>query len=253
MGNLHEGHLELVRIAKERCASVIVSIFVNPMQFGPEEDFASYPRLLEDDAVLLDQLDIDLIFAPSLDDMYPTGRDAQTKVTVPDLTEVLCGERRPGHFDGVTTVVSKLFNLVQPQLAFFGEKDWQQLTVIRRMVLDLDFPLQIIGVPTQRTTDGLALSSRNSYLNAKELKLAPELNRTLFALRDEVLRGNDNYEQLQAKAQKRLAKLGFQPDYVEVRDGSDLRAPGRRTSNRRVFAAAFLGKARLIDNIPIDP
>ena len=252
MGNLHEGHLELVRVASERCGFVIVTIFVNPMQFGPNEDFVSYPRMLEKDAELLNKVGTDVLFAPSLDEMYPSGRDSQTKVSVPSLTDVLCGKSRPEHFDGVTTVVSKLFHLTKPQIAFFGEKDWQQLTVIKRMVSDLDFPLRIIGVPTQRADDGLALSSRNGYLNAMERKLAPKLNRTLQDLREEVVSGNDDYEKLQQEAMERLSDLGFRPEYVEVRDADDLQVPGERTSNRRAFAAAYVGKARLIDNIPID-
>lgn len=252
MGNLHEGHLELARVASDSCGSVIVTIFVNPMQFGPNEDFANYPRMLEKDAELLNKVGTDVLFAPSLDEMYPSGRDFQTKVSVPSLTEVLCGKSRPEHFDGVTTVVSKLFHLTKPQIAFFGEKDWQQLTVIKRMVSDLDFPLRIIGVPTQRADDGLALSSRNGYLNALERKLAPKLNRTLHDLREEIVGGDDDYEKLQQEAMERLSDLGFRPEYVEVRDADDLQVPGERTSNRRVFAAAYVGKARLIDNIPID-
>lgn len=252
MGNLHDGHLELVQVAQKRCKSVIATIFVNPLQFGPSEDFDSYPRVLEADAQQLRDVQTDILFAPSLDEMYPDGQDAHTTVSVPGLTDVLCGANRPGHFDGVTTVVTKLFHLAGTDFAYFGEKDWQQLAVIRHMVRQLDFPLEIVGVATQRAPDGLALSSRNEYLSADERKIAPRLNQSLCELREKVLSGNDYYDELESTAKQQLSEYGFKPDYVEVRDEVTLQLPDAGSTQRRVFAAAFLGKARLIDNVAID-
>lgn len=252
MGNLHAGHMELIKQAQSKCTVVIATIFVNPLQFGPNEDFSSYPRVLEKDSDLLRGRGVHLLFAPSVDEMYPRGGTVDTNVSNPHLTTMLCGERRPGHFDGVATVVGKLFNLTQPDIAFFGEKDWQQLTLIRGMASDLDFPIDVVAVPTVRNTDGLALSSRNSYLDAEERKKAPLLYSTLVSVKERVLCGDTRYSQLEDDACTTLALSGFVPDYISVREGASLQKAAKESTDRRVFGAAFLGKARLIDNIAID-
>ena len=252
MGNLHAGHLKLIKAARAESTVVVATIFVNPLQFGPTEDFESYPRVLEPDARLLQEHQTDLLFAPSMDEMYPSGMTRHTNVSLTHLTGVLCGSNRPGHFDGVATVVSKLFNLIQPQRAYFGEKDWQQLTLIRAMVRDLDFPIRIVGVPTVRSEDGLALSSRNGYLNADERAKAPLLYESLSRIRQSVLGGNSDYSKLESEAIDLLASKGFAPEYVSVREGASLHAASPASTDRRVFGAARLGSARLIDNIPID-
>lgn len=253
MGALHEGHLALVDAARSKCSVVVATIFVNPMQFGPNEDFENYPRVLEEDSKLLEQRGVDILFAPSVHEMYPTGKEDHTIVMIPHLTDVLCGRNRPGHFDGVATVVSKLLNLVQPDIAFLGQKDWQQLTIIRAMVRDLDFPVEIEGVPTVRDERGLALSSRNNYLRSNEQAQAPLLYSVLTRLRDRVLRGRADYAKLESQAANSLANGGFTPDYVSVRESRTLRPANSHSKDRRVFAAAQLGKARLIDNLAIDP
>ncbi|MCY3885019.1 MAG: pantoate--beta-alanine ligase [Gammaproteobacteria bacterium] len=252
MGGLHEGHLALVDAARSECSVVIVTIFVNPMQFGPSEDFENYPRELEDDSRMLVQRGVDLLFAPSVDEMYPNGRDHHSVVMLPHLTGVLCGRNRPGHFDGVATVVSKLFNIVQPNTAYLGQKDWQQLTIIRAMVRDLDFPLRVVGVPTVRDSRGLALSSRNNYLSVDERAKAPLLYTELARLRDRVLQGEVKYTELESQACKALEDDGFTPDYISVRESHTLKVANSHSKNRRVFGAALLGKARLIDNLAID-
>lgn len=253
MGGLHDGHLALVDTARSRCSQVIATIFVNPLQFGPNEDFESYPRVLERDAELLKKKGVDLLFAPSVHEMYPNGRDDHTVIALPHLTNVLCGTSRPGHFDGVATVVSKLFNLVQPHVSYFGEKDWQQVTLIRAMVCDLDFPIDIEVVPTFRNNRGLALSSRNSYLDQEQAAKAPLLYSALVQVRDLVLRGENNYAQLEAGATQSLADAGFTPEYISVREGRSLRVANSQSRDRRVFGAARLGETRLIDNLAIDP
>ena len=252
MGNLHAGHLKLVDDARSQCTTVIATIFVNPLQFGPNEDFASYPRMLEEDSDQLRSKGTDLLFAPSEEEMYPRGRTSHTNVTVAHLTSMMCGANRPGHFDGVATVVSKLFNLTQPDIAFFGEKDWQQLTLIRGMAGDLDFPLEVVAVPTVRDRNGLALSSRNSYLSTEEVKKAALLYSTLVGVKEKVLAGDSGYRLLEEEAIAALARSGFVPDYVSIREGSTLRNAVAKSTDRRVFGAAHLGKARLIDNIAID-
>ena len=252
MGNLHRGHLHLVEQARELATHTVASIFVNPLQFGPNEDFATYPRTLDADAQQLAAVGLDLLFAPSVAEVYPRPLEAMTQVTVPALPEVLCGARRPGHFNGVTTVVAKLFNMVQPQVALFGEKDWQQLLVIRQMALDLDLPLEVVGVPTVREADGLALSSRNGYLSSAERAVAPQLHVTLQAIAQRWQAGERDYLRLEMEAQARLQTLGFRPDYLEIRAAYTLQRPTPLTSeNLRIFAAAWLGKARLIDNLGI--
>lgn len=249
MGNLHEGHLALARQAREQCANAVATIFVNPTQFGPDEDFASYPRTFEDDVAQLEAAGIDLVFAPTTDEMYPHGRECLTTITVPSLANTLCGEARPGHFDGVATVVAKLLHLATPHRAFFGEKDWQQLALIRAMVRDLNIATQIVGVPTVRADDGLALSSRNQYLTAAEREVAPLIYRKLCAVRDAIHGGEGDFARLEADAASELAAAGFAVDYVAVRDAERLVEPEPNTASLRILAAARLGRARLIDNI----
>lgn len=252
MGNLHRGHIRLVERARELAPRTIASIFVNPMQFGPSEDFAAYPRTLEEDSRQLDAAGLDLLFAPALAVVYPRPLDNMTQVTVPELPAVLCGASRPTHFNGVTTVVSKLFNMAQPDVAVFGEKDWQQLVIIRRLVVDLDFPIEIVGVPTVREADGLALSSRNGYLSAEQRAIAPTLYETLRATAARLRSGEQNFMALEDEARARLAKAGFRPDYFEIRRPHDLQRPTPEdAADLRIFAAAWLGRARLIDNLAV--
>lgn len=251
MGNLHQGHIRLVERARERAARTVASIFVNPLQFGPSEDFAAYPRTLDEDRRRLEAASLDLLFAPPVAGMYPRHLDEMTQVTVPELSQILCGASRPTHFRGVTTVVAKLFNMVQPDVAIFGEKDWQQLVIIRRMVVDLDFPIEIVGVPTVREADGLALSSRNAYLLPQERALAPTLYATLQATAERLLAGERDYAALETEAKTRLAAAGFRPDYLEIRRSHDLQLPASGDAELRIFAAAWLGRARLIDNYPV--
>jgi pantoate--beta-alanine ligase len=253
MGNLHRGHLVLVGEALARADRVVTSVFVNPLQFGPAEDFDSYPRTLEQDAALLGEAGNHALFAPSEREVYPNGRDGCTRVDVPVLSDQLCGASRPGHFSGMATVVAKLFNMVQPDLALFGEKDFQQLLVIRRMTADLNLPVEIVGVPTVREADGLAMSSRNGYLTPEERAVAPRLYATLRqaagALRDGVAAA-----EVEREALRSLAAAGFRPDYVSVRRRDDLAPPvqGAAGGALVVLAAARLGAARLIDNLAVD-
>ncbi|WP_439107264.1 pantoate--beta-alanine ligase [Congregibacter sp.] len=249
MGNLHEGHLELVRRAKQQGDIVVVSIFVNPMQFGANEDLDAYPRTLSADREKLFSEGVNYLFVPSEEDIYPDGLSAQTVVRVPDLSETLCGSNRPGHFDGVSTVVSKLFNMVQPQFALFGEKDFQQLSIIRKMVEDLSLPIDIIGVPTVRADDGLALSSRNHYLTLPQRDVAPLLHKTLLDCRDAIACGFDNFLQIESHARMQLLQAGFAPDYFAIRDARTLQAVGESTEEIAILAAARLGGTRLIDNV----
>lgn len=252
MGNLHAGHIALVNTASQHADFVVASIFVNPLQFGPNEDLASYPRTLAADKDKLIEAGCHLLFTPSVEEIYPNGQALQTIVHVPGVSEGLCGGSRPGHFDGVSTVVSKLFNMVQPDLAVFGEKDFQQLAVIRTMVRDLDMPIQIIGEPIVRSDDGLALSSRNGYLSAEERATAPVLHRTLLQLADAIRRGERDYPALLASSKKALLAAGLRPDYLEVRNSLDLRPATADHRELVILAAAFLGKTRLIDNLLID-
>jgi pantoate--beta-alanine ligase len=252
MGNLHRGHLVLVGEALARADRVVTSVFVNPLQFGPAEDFDSYPRTLEQDAALLDEAGNHALFAPLEREVYPNGRDGCTRVEVPGLSDQLCGASRPGHFSGVATVVAKLFNMVQPDLALFGEKDFQQLLVIRRMTADLNLPVEIIGVPTVREADGLAMSSRNGYLTPAERALAPRLHATLRQAA-EALRDGVGAAEVEREALRSLAAAGFRPADVSVRRRDDL-APvqGAAGGALVVLAAARLGAARLIDNLSVD-
>lgn len=251
MGNLHEGHLQLVRRARQLGEVVVVSIFVNPMQFGANEDLDAYPRTMTADREKLFAEGTHYLFAPGVEDIYPEGLEVQTVVRVPDLSETLCGSSRPGHFDGVATVVSKLFNMVQPHVAVFGEKDFQQLSIIRKMVADLCMPVDVVGVPTVRDEDGLALSSRNLYLNEEQRAIAPLLHRTLLESRKAIACGFDNFLQLESHARMQLLQAGFIPDYYAVRDARTLRAVVENTEEIAILAAARLGSTRLIDNVRI--
>lgn len=252
MGNLHEGHLELVRTCRRQCDVCVVSIFVNPTQFAPNEDFANYPRTLDDDLARLDEVQVDVVFNPDVAVMYPAGQDDHVAVTVPALANMLCGASRPGHFDAVATVVAKLFNIVQPKRAFFGEKDWQQLAVIRAMGTQLDMPVDVVGVPTVRAESGLALSSRNNYLSDAERDRAALLNATLVDMKQAISTGNQHYDELESQAATALADGGFDVDYVAVRDAHRLCEPDAATTDLRILAAARLGRARLIDNVGVD-
>ena len=249
MGNLHEGHLSLVDASRRSCDVTVVSVFVNPLQFGPNEDFERYPRTPNEDAALLERAGVDFRFAPSERDMYPNGRDGHVVVTVPSLTSILCGAHRPGHFDGVGTVVLKLFNVVAPTKAFFGEKDYQQLTLIKTICRQLDVPIDVVGVPTIRAADGLALSSRNQYLSGDERARAPAIQRTLQDVRAALEKGDRNYAGLEQAGVSKLADEGFVVDYVAIRNAASLAAPRDDDRELVVLAAARLGRTRLIDNV----
>lgn len=249
MGNLHDGHLALVAEARRRGDVVVATVFVNPLQFGAGEDLDAYPRTLVEDQAMLEEAGCDLLFAPETTTLYPRGLAAQTRVCVPEVSEGLCGGDRPGHFDGVATIVTMLFHLVQPDVACFGEKDYQQLAVIRRLVADLHVPVEVVGVPIVRAADGLALSSRNGYLDADQRATAPALYRTLCALRDALEAGADSDETL-ADGLARLKEAGFTPDYLELRD-ADLGQVTTTTREAVLLAAARLGPTRLIDNLSL--
>ncbi|MBM2829701.1 MAG: Pantothenate synthetase [Gammaproteobacteria bacterium] len=249
MGNLHSGHLALVERAQEAADRTIVSIFVNPTQFVAGEDYKEYPRTFDEDIEKLSTWRTDLVFHPEVEEVYPKGLHGKTCVTVPELDNFLCGAFRPGHFAGVATVVTKLFNIVQPDIAIFGEKDYQQLLVIRQLVTDLCFPVDVIGVPTIREEDGLALSSRNEYLSANERKAALLLYRTLMGIADAIDKDERDFITLEQQATESLIKAGFRPDYVKICNADNLGKPG--TGDMVVLAAAWLGKARLIDNVII--
>lgn len=258
MGNLHAGHLSLVKEARARAGFTVASIFINPFQFGAGEDYEGYPRTLDDDIDKLREAGVDLLFTPGVGDLYPQGLEAITRVEVPEIGKILCGASRPTFFRGITTVVSMLFHLVEPTWAFLGEKDYQQLLIIRRMVSDLKMPVEIIPVPTTREADGLAMSSRNGYLTMDERQRAPVLYRALREARDSLAAGKGAGEGDIAAIRTReigiLRATGFRPDYFEIRRAADLGVPeaidlGQEEGNLRILAAAWLGKARLIDNI----
>ncbi|KXO81768.1 pantoate--beta-alanine ligase [Acinetobacter venetianus] len=249
MGNLHEGHLTLVRAAKKICDIVVVSIFVNPIQFGAGEDFDSYPRTLEQDSRLLADVGCDIIFAPSVEQMYGS-QPRLTNISVGQITDDLCGKSRPGHFDGVAVVVTKLFNIVQPDYAFFGQKDYQQLAVIRQFVQDLNIPLEVIGVPIVRAEDGLALSSRNGYLSVEQREIAPTIYRLLKQAEQSLQEGKALSEVL-ANISAQLTQAGFVVDYVEARQ-PNLQPVEKFDRNLVLFVAAKLGSTRLIDNLEVD-
>jgi len=252
MGNLHSGHAALVTKAAQRADFVVATIFVNPMQFGPNEDLATYPRTLAADQERLIEAGCHLLFTPNVEEMYPHGMADQTTVSVPVISEGLCGASRPGHFDGVSTVVSKLFNMVQPDLAVFGEKDFQQLAVIRTLVRDLNMPIQIIGEPTVRAEDGLALSSRNGYLSAEQRAIAPQLYRVIQTIGRAIDGGDKNFSQLLEAGKAELQGLGLRPDYLEVREATSLRPATAQDDDLVILAAVFLGKTRLIDNLHLN-
>ncbi|MDR8014709.1 pantoate--beta-alanine ligase [Ectopseudomonas guguanensis] len=252
MGNLHAGHVSLVEIAAQRADFVVASIFVNPLQFGAGEDLDKYPRTLAADQEKLLAAGCHLLFHPDVAEIYPHGMGDQTRVSVPGVSEGLCGASRPGHFEGVATVVTKLFNMVQPDLAVFGEKDYQQLAVIRALVQDLNMPIQIIGAPTQRAEDGLALSSRNGYLDAAQRSTAPTLYRSLQAIAEELRRGARDYARLIDGAQEQQRAAGFVPDYLEIRNAVTLRPAQVDDRHLVILTAAQLGGTRLIDNLVVE-
>lgn len=248
MGNLHDGHLALVRHALTRGGAVLASIYVNPLQFGENEDFASYPHTLDADLAALRTLGVAAVFTPDESTMYPRGAAAQTRVVVPELGEILCGAQRPVHFQGVTSVVARLFNILAPDLAVFGRKDYQQLAIIRRMVADLAMPVEIEGVATARAPDGLALSSRNQYLAPRERRIAPGLYRVLQDCVRRIQAG-DGIDAATDQGLDELRVLGFTPDYLEVRVAGDLGRPCAASGELVVLGAARLGRTRLIDNV----
>lgn len=248
MGNLHDGHMKLVDEAKTRADVVVVSIFVNPMQFDRPDDLVRYPRTLQEDCEKLNKRKVDIVFAPAPADIYPQGTDTQTYVDVPGLSTMLEGASRPGHFRGVSTIVSKLFNLVQPDIACFGEKDYQQLQLIRKMVADMGYDIEIVGVPTVRAKDGLALSSRNGYLTADQRKIAPALSKVMNSVADKLLAGERNEEELIAIAGQEINDAGLRADDIQIRDADTLLALSESTKRAVILMAAWLGQARLIDN-----
>lgn len=252
MGNLHAGHIALVQQAVARADFVVASIFVNPLQFGPNEDLDSYPRTLAADQEKLLAAGCSLLFAPDAQVMYPNGMAQHTSVSVPGVSAGLCGGSRPGHFDGVATVVCKLLNMVQPDIALFGEKDYQQLAVIRKMVADLNIPVQIFGVPIVRDADGLALSSRNGYLNAQQRANAPVLQQCMQAIKAQIKQGSRDYAALFTQFKTDLQAAGFRLDYVELRDALSLQPADAESTQLVLLAAAYLGPTRLIDNLIFD-
>ncbi|EFL7016397.1 pantoate--beta-alanine ligase [Escherichia coli] len=248
MGNLHDGHMKLVDEAKARADVVVISIFVNPMQFDRPEDLARYPRTLQEDCEKLNKRKVDLVFAPSVKEIYPNGTETHTYVDVPGLSTMLEGASRPGHFRGVSTIVSKLFNLVQPDIACFGEKDFQQLALIRKMVADMGFDIEIIGVPIMRAKDGLALSSRNGYLTAEQRKIAPGLYKVLSSIADKLQAGERDLDEIIAIAGQELNEKGFRADDIQIRDADTLQEVSENSKRAVILVAAWLGDARLIDN-----
>ena len=248
MGNLHDGHMKLVDEAKARADVVVVSIFVNPMQFDRPEDLARYPRTLQEDCEKLNKRKVDLVFAPSVKEIYPNGTETHTYVDVPGLSTMLEGASRPGHFRGVSTIVSKLFNLVQPDIACFGEKDFQQLALIRKMVADMGFDIEIVGVPIMRAKDGLALSSRNGYLTAEQRKIAPGLYKVLSSIADKLQVGERDLDEIITIAGQELNEKGFRADDIQIRDADTLLEVSETSKRAVILVAAWLGDARLIDN-----
>lgn len=252
MGNLHEGHLQLIDQAKANSDVVVSSIFVNPLQFGAGEDLDNYPRTLAADQEKLNARGCNYLFAPTDAEVYPNGRESQTQVEVPEISDLYCGATRPGHFRGVATVVAKLFGMVQPDVAVFGEKDFQQLMVIRRMTEDLSLPVEIQGAPIARNEHGLALSSRNGYLSEQELETATVLNASLREIEAALIEGNKDFDSLIESAQQRLEAAGFKRDYLVICRRQDLQPATPEDSQLVVLAAAYLGPARLIDNLQIN-
>jgi pantoate--beta-alanine ligase len=252
MGNLHAGHLALVERAQQLADQVIVSIFVNPLQFDQAADLHRYPRTLSADVQQLRAYHTSALFCPSQEILYPYGLARQSKVSVPELSELHCGASREGHFTGVATVVTKLFNIVQADIAVFGEKDYQQLLIIKKLVNDLNIPIEIHSVATMRETDGLAMSSRNQYLDANERIIAPQLYQTLCETKQAISQGNNNFAELEQQAKDRLRAQGFTADYFSICHAQTLLPATPEDKNLVILAAAWLGKARLIDNILLD-
>lgn len=252
MGNLHAGHLSLMAASLDRCDLTVATIFVNPLQFGPHEDLEGYPRTLAEDHAQLEDAGVDLLFAPHETEIYPEGRSAQTAVSVPGISTELCGASRPGHFDGVTTVVLKLFNIARPNVAFFGRKDYQQLTIIANMTRHLNVPVEIVGVDTVRADDGLALSSRNRYLDDAQRAVAPRLYATLQDTAAALRTGENDLPGLERTALGCLQAAGFEPDYVSIRDALTLAKPDPHARSLVILGAARLGRARLIDNLCLE-
>jgi pantoate--beta-alanine ligase len=252
MGNLHEGHLTLVRKASEHADVVVVSIFVNPMQFDRADDLNNYPRTLEDDLAKLNSEGVDFVFTPTPEMMYPEGADKQTFVEVPGISQILEGASRPGHFRGVSTIVGKLFNIVQPDVACFGEKDYQQLALIRKMVIDLNMDIDIIGVPTVREMDGLAMSSRNGRLTMDERQRAPVLARTMRWIGSQIRNGKRDYKSMLEDASDQLRAADIEPDEIFIRDARTLQLLSDASNQAVILVSAFLGSVRLIDNLVVD-
>lgn len=247
MGNLHAGHLSLVKQVQDKADYIVVTIFVNPTQFVEGEDFESYPRTLDSDLKQLENLNVDMVFIPDNNEIYPTGNNITAEVTVPELDSIYCGEFRPGHFKGVATIVTKLFNIVQPDMAIFGEKDYQQLLVIQSLVNNLNLPIEIIGSAIMREKDGLAMSSRNQYLSEEERKIAPILYENINKIALKLQNGDRNYEKMEKDAIFTLKNAGFRPEYLKICDSETLLPP--KEGNLVIIVAAWLGKARLIDNV----
>ena len=251
MGNLHAGHASLLAVARARADKVVASVFVNPLQFGPGDDFAAYPRTPDEDSRLLHEAHCEVLFVPSIQEIYPDGGAQLTMISVRGLSGILCGQFRPGHFDGVATVVAKLFNIVMPDVAVFGEKDFQQFMIVRRMISDLLLPVEVVAAPTVRAADGLALSSRNVYLNQAERALAPIVYQSLQQAATRLQAGDRDFLGLEGAGWRALAAAGLRPDYFAIRDTQDLNAPRPGTREFVVLTAARLGKARLIDNLRV--
>lgn len=252
MGNLHDAHIELVKAAQQHCDLVVVSIFVNRLQFGLNEDWDKYPRTMEADMARLREVHCDFLFHPDESEIYPNGMDQQTRVVCPAMTDVLCGASRPGHFEGVTTVVTKLFNIVQPDKAVFGIKDFQQLAVVRRMVEDLCMPVEIIGAPVHREADGLAMSSRNSYITAQERPRVAVLNQSLNWVKDEIAGGRRDFQLLEEEAKQRIEQSGFRVDYFSICNSKDLQPAADDDSQITILGAMYTSAARLIDNVSLE-
>jgi pantoate--beta-alanine ligase len=251
MGNLHAGHMSLIEAARRHGDRFVASIFVNPMQFGPNEDYAHYPRTPQQDERMLVEAGCNLMFMPDVAQIYPNGSERATRVDVPSLSRILDGEFRPGHFEGVSTIVATLFHIVEPDVAVFGEKDFQQLTIVRRMVADLCLPVEVVGAPTVRDSDGLAMSSRNQYLSPAERQTAPRIYQTLLAAANRLQAGDTEVASIERTGVEALEKAGMKPDYFSVRRAQDLGAPAPDTKHLVVLTAARLGKARLIDNVQV--
>lgn len=250
MGNLHAGHLSLVKEAVASCDLSVSTIFINPLQFGESEDLASYPRTFEQDTSVLNDAGCDFLFAPSKEELYVDSTSLQTKIHVPQLSNMHCGKSRPGHFDGVATVVCKLFNIVQPHLAYFGLKDYQQFLIIRKLVSDLNMPVKIVGIETVREESGLALSSRNTYLSPKQLESATEIYRSLLSAKELILAGNRQYRAIELECKSKLNKAGLKADYFSICNSDNL-APAHPDNDTHIalLAAAYLDSTRLIDNL----